>query len=153
MSRRLLVPLLFLAVCSFCVAGPGQAAQVIPTEMSAFVSGSRTMIPFRALLEWMGANVDWNGARQQVTARRGGLTVVLWVGRRQAAVNGQARPLDVAPVVISGHTFIPLRFVAESLGDRVQWNPQTWQVTVYDQNRVGILPVSRTGPRLTPGGR
>ena len=153
MLRRLLVPFLFLAVCSFCLSGPVRAQQNIPTEVSAFIANGSTMIPFRSLLEWMGAQVGWDAATQRVTAQRGNMTVVLWVGRRQAQVNGQARPMDVAPVVIQNHTFIPLRFVAESLGARVDWNPQTWRVTVADGSHVGILPVSRGGPQATRPGR
>jgi hypothetical protein len=111
------------------------------------------MIPFRALLEWMGAQVGWDSAQQRVTAQRGDMTVILWVGRAQAQVNGQARRMEVPPVVIQSHTFIPLRFVAEALGARVDWNPQTWRVTVSDRGRVGVLPVSRGGPQVTAGPR
>jgi hypothetical protein len=72
------------------------------------------------------------------------------VGRTEAQVNGKARTMNVAPVVLMDTTFIPLRFVAEALGARVDWSPQTWQVTVNDNGHVGVLPVSRSGPQATP---
>ena len=147
MSRRLLVPMLLLAVCLLCAGGTGWAAQVIPTDVSAYTENGRTMVPFRALLQWMGAQVNWDGKTHRIDALRNGLTVTLWVGRTEARVNGHARTLDVAPVVHLGRTFIPLRFVAQSLGARVEWDPQTWHVTIYDKDHVGMLPVSHHGPQ------
>ncbi|MCL6449742.1 MAG: copper amine oxidase N-terminal domain-containing protein [Acetobacteraceae bacterium] len=61
----------------------------------------------------------------QPPAEPGREEVVLWVGRTQAWVDGQPRVLDVAPRVVQGRTLVPVRFVAESLGAAVSWDPAT----------------------------
>ncbi|MCL6478810.1 MAG: copper amine oxidase N-terminal domain-containing protein [Peptococcaceae bacterium] len=45
---------------------------------------------------------------------------------------------DVAAEIRDGRTFIPLRMVAEAFGCRVDWDPDTWTVTVgkYDPEKV-----------------
>lgn len=50
--------------------------------------------------------------------------VKLWIGKKQALVDGDEVILDVAPEInaASGRTLIPLRFVAEVLGWKVTWN-------------------------------
>jgi hypothetical protein len=93
MSRRLLVPSLLLAVALFGVVGPVRAQQYIPTDVSAFTANGSTMIPFRALLEWMGAQVTWDGTTQRVDARRGGMVVIRcgWAGPRRRSTGRPGR--------------------------------------------------------------
>ena len=54
-----------------------------------------------------------------------------------AQVDGQKVSIDadpkVVPVIVSGRTLLPLRFVAEALGLDVQWDATTKKVTItYD---------------------
>ncbi|WP_430734263.1 copper amine oxidase N-terminal domain-containing protein [Fodinisporobacter ferrooxydans] len=44
------------------------------------------------------------------------------MGSQTAAVNGKSVSLDAAPQIFNGSTYIPLRFVAESLGKSVTWD-------------------------------
>lgn len=100
----------------------------------AYMSSGRTMIPFRALLEWMGAEVDYERGTI-IASMPGGGAVELVVGGQQARVNGNAVQLDVAPVVRSGTTFVPLRFVSESLGADVRWNGPESTVLLHHNAR------------------
>lgn len=56
--------------------------------------------------------------------------IVLKAGRKSARVNGVDVPLDVAPINISGRTLVPLRFIAETLGVVVEYNPTTQEITL-----------------------
>ena len=47
--------------------------------------------------------------------------IVLHLGSSAAEVNGQAVQLDCAPRAEAGRTLVPLRFVAEALGCRVDY--------------------------------
>ncbi len=52
----------------------------------------------------------------------------LWIGKPTASLNGTSLPIDtenprVIPVIMSGRTMLPLRFVSESLGIDVLWEP------------------------------
>jgi hypothetical protein len=149
MAYRILVPLSLLLLCA---QGPVAAIETIPTEVPAYTADGCTMVPFRALLEWMGAQVSWDEGSQRVDARRGDTAVVLWVGKKEAQVNGHPHGMDIAPVLKADHVFIPLRFVAESLGAAVEWDAANWTVTVRDNGRVGQLSVSRTAPESASSG-
>ena len=91
---------------------------------------NRTMVPLRAIFEAMGANVDWNGDTQTVTAARGGTTVVMQVGNNVITVNGNAITLDVPPMIVDNRTLVPVRAVAESFGADVEWRPTTQTVFI-----------------------
>jgi hypothetical protein len=46
-------------------------------------------------------------------------------------VNGVKQTIDCAPAVLpSGRTFVPLRFVSETLGARVEYNSITKGITI-----------------------
>jgi|GEM_PF-2289024 len=76
----------------------------------------RTLLPVRAMVETLGGDVNWNPATSQATVVHGNTTIVLTIGSTTALVNGTASTLDVPARTINGRTFLPLRFVGESLG-------------------------------------
>lgn len=50
--------------------------------------------------------------------------IILTIGSTTAIVDGREVQTDVAPVIIEGRTMVPLRFVAEHLGRRVDYEPK-----------------------------
>lgn len=92
--------------------------------------GQRVMVPLRGVFEEMGADVDWNSSRQEVRAMLGNKTVMLHVGDTDASVNGQAMTLDAAPMQWNNRVYVPLRFIGESLGAEVRWEPSTEAVYI-----------------------
>ena len=104
---------------------PVQFRSAQPTQIAG-----RVMIPLRGVLEQLGAErVQWRPDRQEVLVRRGAGDMRLRIGDRVALVNGRPVELDVPPMVIQDTTMVPLRFVSENLGARVDWLPSTQ--TVY----------------------
>jgi hypothetical protein len=62
-------------------------------------------------------------------------TIELWIGKPQAKVNGVTKWIDdtnhkVMPEIISGSTMLPLRFVTENLGAKVEWDGTTKTITI-----------------------
>jgi hypothetical protein len=85
----------------------------------------RLLVPLRGVLEKLGAYVDWDAGTQTVLANREGTKIEIPIGSRYATVNGERMHLDVAAITISGNTMVPLRFLSETLGARVNWDYQT----------------------------
>lgn len=77
------------------------------------------MVPVRRLAELMGAEVAYQSGR--VTITRGGDTIVMTIGSKQAQVNGSPLEMDVAPYIENGRTYIPVRYMAEFFGQTVEW--------------------------------
>jgi hypothetical protein len=92
--------------------------------------GGRVLIPLRAVVEALGAEVKWNAATQTVSGLKGEREFSLAIGSRNASVNGMSVSLDVPAQMFSGTTMVPLRFVAEALGAEVEWNAATQQVVI-----------------------
>ena len=109
-----------------------------PNALPKMVNG-RVLVPLRGVFEAMGATVGWDPSSQTVTASGNGRTVKVQIGSRDASVNGRVVAMDVAPEISEDTTMVPLRFLSESLGARVQWQP--------DQERVAITTgEDRLGP-------
>lgn len=94
----------------------------IKTDVDPYVKAGRTMVPVRFVAENLGARVEWNADKQRVDIFKGVDSIQLWVGGQNAQVNGNAVSLDMAPEIVNGRTFVPLRFIAESLGVKVYWD-------------------------------
>ncbi len=105
----------------------------------------RTLLPIRAIIEYMGGNVAWDERTQKITIEITTASIIdedvgtvkftdnvitLTVGNNKAIVNGKQLTLDVPPRIINDRTMVPIRFVAESLGCEVLWDEKTQTVTI-----------------------
>ncbi|AEG59722.1 copper amine oxidase N-terminal domain-containing protein [Desulforamulus ruminis] len=97
------------------------------TENPAVIEEGRTLLPLRAIFEAMGQEVGWNAEDQSITS--GGIW--LQIDNPTATVDGVEVTLDVPAKIIDNSTYVPLRFIAESLGKDVNWDG--------DQNRIDIM--------------
>ena len=84
-----------------------------------------TMVPIRMISECMGATVDWDGAKQLITIKLNGKVLTMTVGQKNAAIG-----LDVAPEILNDTTFVPVRYVGETLGAIVDWLGTDQSVTI-----------------------
>jgi len=91
---------------------------------------NRTMVPMRKIFEAMGANVDWNGDIQTVTATKDDITVIMQIDNKVIKVNGENITLDVPPKLVDSRTLVPARAVAESLNAKVEWDGETSTVII-----------------------
>ncbi len=99
-------------------------------QVKPIVVEGRTLVPLRAIFEALGADLQWNGADQSITATRGDVKIWLQIGSNKAIKNGMQVLLDVSPMIVSGRTLVPLRFVSESLGAGVYWEEATRSVNI-----------------------
>lgn len=81
----------------------------------------RLLVPLRGIFEAYGAEVGWSSATRTVTITAPALEVRMRIDDPTASLNGQPRTLDAPPRVRGGRTYIPLRFAAEALGEKVQY--------------------------------
>jgi len=108
--------------------------QLVVLDVPPFIDSGRTFVPFRFIGESLGAVVGFSknasGRVDTVTYQLGTTNIILYIGKREATVNGQTVYLDVAPKILQGRTVIPMRFVTEALGCKVDWDGQKMQVTI-----------------------
>lgn len=87
----------------------------------------RVLLPFREVLVNLGVKNDkehivWKDNEQSVTVLDGMNKVYLKIENTTAYVNGKAITLDAAPMIYKDRTYVPVRFVSQSLGREVGWD-------------------------------
>ncbi len=107
------------------VGGGGKALEAAP-----FIRNNRTMVPVRLITEGLGGQVNWDAATRKVTIRLGGSTIVLTIDKSTATKNSRSVTLDAPAEIRNGRTFVPVRFVSEALGFKVDWNAADQAVTI-----------------------
>lgn len=114
--------------------------KIMSMDASPVIKDSRTILPIRYVAEPLGASVAWNSLDKKVTITLGSKVIMLWINNNTANVNGIDVLIDptnsnVKPIILPpGRTMLPLRFIAETLGCQVDWNPGPKEVTVsYSQ--------------------
>jgi hypothetical protein len=90
------------------------------------------MVPVRFVVEQLDADVAWDQATQQVTITDpiSGAVIKLNIGSKQASVNGAIKPLETEAELTNGSTFVPVRFISESMGAKVNWDQELQMVTI-----------------------
>ena len=109
--------------------------KVIALDSPPVIVEGRTLVPIRPIVEKLGGSVAWDNVERKVTITLGDKTLELWIGKNTAKVNGTTVPIDssntkVVPQIISGRTMLPVRFVAETLGARVDWDGTLKKITI-----------------------
>lgn len=101
-------------------------------EAPPFIENSRTLVPIRKIAENCEAKVSWDNNLRKVTIERFDKTIELFIGNPTSKVNGKDKPLPdgVAPKIINGRTFVPLRFVAEELDAKLEWVSLTQTILI-----------------------
>lgn len=109
----------------------------IEFDVAPFISEDRTLVPMRAIFESVGATVEWIADTKTVLAvyNVGGEEkfLVLQIDNKNAFVNEEQVILDVPAKIISDRTFVPLRFVMESLGYEVTWDQNTYTANIISE--------------------
>jgi len=98
-----------------------------PNEVrSVWVDRESLFVPIRPLAEEAGYTLDWynEGGQSVVTFTYESNKVVVRTGDATAMVNGVPVQMSKAPFKINGYTYVPLRFIGESLGHLIQWDSQ-----------------------------
>ena len=84
----------------------------------------------RVIFEALKAEVNYDAAIQKITATKGDTIIELVLGQKSAKKNGRAINLDVAATTRNGNTMVPLRFVAEALNAKVDWDNASQTVSI-----------------------
>ena len=109
------------------------------TDAQPFIEQDRTLIPMRAVFEALSADVFWDEDTQTVIAQRtddSGITIItLQAGSSNAFLKQPGQEvreiaLEVPAKILEDRTYVPLRFVAESLGEEVLWDNDAYTVII-----------------------
>lgn len=114
-------------------------------DVAPQIIDGRVMVPIRGVLENLGALVKWDDETQTVSARKSSKTISLEIGSNDVTLDkgetnddGSAKTetiqTDVAAQLVSDKTLVPLRVISEAMGYSVDWNDETYTVSITTDN-------------------
>ena len=102
----------------------------VELDLPPLIIQGRTMVPVRFIAEAFGAHVDWTNETQTITIELDETTIMLQIGNTTAFINGKAYVLDAAPTIVQSRTLVPVRFIAEAFGAKVEWIKETETIVI-----------------------
>ena len=114
-------------------------------KVSAYVNGSkvsldvpviidkqcnRTLVPLRFISEAFGAKVEWKPNNKEVIILLGNKKTELFIGKKTAYVNDTSITMDCMPKILLGRTIVPIRFISETFGAKVEWFPEERKIEI-----------------------
>ncbi len=111
-------------------------------DQQPMIENDRVLVPLRGIFESLNATVNYEDATKEIYATKAGNSVWLKTGSKQAKVNGQTVILDSPAKIKNGRTFVPLRFIGESLGCKVEWDGINREVRIKSNSE----PIKKEEP-------
>jgi hypothetical protein len=113
---------------------------LVRTDVPPISVNNQTLVPIRGVFTAFGAMIDWFSSEKRVHIQDPNTDMSLSIGATNATVNGNTVPLTVAARIYRGRTMVPLRFIAETLGATVNWNPDTQTITILTRAHAKLVP-------------
>lgn len=107
--------------------------RIIKTDAAPFIEKDRTFVPIRFIGEALNYKVDWNKDKKLVTIKNNDRQILMTIGDTNITVNNEKIKNDVAPLIRKDRTYVPLRFVAENMNLKVNWDGKEKKVIINSQ--------------------
>lgn len=101
-----------------------------PLDFTPILENNRTLVSIKLISGEFGLDVEYLENGKIVKIKKGDVTIELEIGSVDAKVNGKQIELDVMPLIKDNNIFVPLRFMAETLGEKVIWDGENKIVLV-----------------------
>ncbi len=108
-------------------------------KFKPYTINGRTFVPIRELTESLGARVDWDSSTKSANVTMGDKNLKLQINSKVVYIDGKKQLIDEASIPkLAGYvvpseevkTMVPLRFLSESLGYRVDWNQENLEALI-----------------------
>ncbi|MCR4601766.1 MAG: copper amine oxidase N-terminal domain-containing protein [Clostridia bacterium] len=100
---------------------------------------NRTFVPLRGTAEAYGCDVYWDQSKQEVKILYQGLTASIIIGQPYVYTVSGAKVMDTCARIIDGRTYLPIRFVMEAMGAKVDWDSDNHVVIIESPTYVSPL--------------
>lgn len=110
-----------------------------PLDFTPILENNRTLIPIKLISGELGLDVEYLEVGKIVKIKKDDVAIELEIGSVDAKVNGKQVQLDVKPLIKDNNIFVPLRFIAETLGEKVIWDGKNKIVLVGEFTDESII--------------
>lgn len=91
-------------------------------QNSPFNENGNIYIPLRAVADNLGATVTWSAEDETATIKSGTATITQRIGSNKVHINSKEVELSAPALLKNGVTYVPVRFITESLGGTVSFD-------------------------------
>jgi len=99
-------------------------------DVAPRVENGIPLTPIRHLLEKAGGEVNWKAFEKMVQAKAEGREILIWIGNKDAKIDGQNVEMEVAPFIDRGRTIVPISFIRETLKVDIEFDRETGHVLI-----------------------
>lgn len=108
------------------------AEEITLQTKSVLNHNSLSYVPTKMVTNQLNAPVTWNNEDKTLTITKDHTMISIKMGETRAKVNEKV--VNTPPIVVKeGVSYLPLRFIAETLNMNVQWNTDVITLTTYDK--------------------
>jgi alpha-tubulin suppressor-like RCC1 family protein len=101
----------------------------------AIVKGGQAFVPIRSIFEQLGASISWDNTNKVATvtqAKSGEESITIQINYKtgEQTLNGKVVSLQNKPFINTNISYLPLRFISETLGAKVDWTQQDQKIII-----------------------
>ncbi len=100
------------------------------SNVNGTIIDGTSYVELRSLCTALGLDVVYNSETQQITCQSNDTLLELQLNNKNATLNGEKITLDVGPTLVNGLTMLPVRTIAETLGQTVVYDASTDMITI-----------------------
>lgn len=118
------------------------------TDAPIIIENDRTLVPVRAISEYLDYTVDWDNDTQTVVISKTNTEVELHIGDDAFFVDGILQSTDTAPQIINDLTYVPLVVIAQAFLCQVDWDADKYEVHItppYEYEKDNFAPLIQCG--------
>lgn len=90
----------------------------------------RILLPVRAYADNLGLQTHWDENTNKITIESDKVSAIFKINSQIAVINGKEKQMDCPAVLQDGRTFVPLRFLIETLGGKIDYNKASGEVNI-----------------------
>lgn len=138
---KVLISLLIVLILMSMVASAEEPikvsvnGEIINFDNPPVIKEGRTLVPLRKIFEALDVTVRWDDTTKTVFAFKENTVISIPLNSKTATIQtdentSKSVELDVPAQLIQSRTFVPVRFIAESIGAEVKWDGDTRTVII-----------------------
>lgn len=141
------------AIMAECSAAPGANPVTVslndPSERTflnqPFLKDGSSYLPLREMGTLLNVKTTWIPEGRRIVMSHPEVTVELALGSEAAKINGETVKMRSAPLNKNGVVYVPVRFVTQAFGGKVDWNEKQRHVTLTREERYLFVDYAGTG--------
>ena len=115
--------------------------RTVAMDTNPYISGNHALVPIRFVAVALNfEDISWNEAEKAVTIKDNGTEIRLEIDNDSAWVNGVETKLTTAARIKNNRTYIPIRFVAENMGAKVNWDGENRTIYINKEGIANNIP-------------